>query len=47
MHTDAGLFFLVNPDAKEGKDFNADHLAGLCTRRCSRIGGLLKTTTTG
>jgi phenylpropionate dioxygenase-like ring-hydroxylating dioxygenase large terminal subunit len=29
MHTDAELFFLVNPDAKEGKDFNADHLAGL------------------
>jgi len=27
--TDAELFFLVNPNAKEGKDFNADHLAGL------------------
>jgi len=29
MLTDAELFFLVHPDAKEGKDFNPDHLAGL------------------
>jgi len=29
MLTDAELFFLVNPNAKEGKDFNPDHLAGL------------------
>jgi phenylpropionate dioxygenase-like ring-hydroxylating dioxygenase large terminal subunit len=29
MLTDAELFFLVHPDAKEGKDYDADRLAGL------------------